>query len=96
MHTTSRVLFISNVYLFVSMVRYLCQFGEVHLRSNYVVGVVSMDCLLICDIIFVGVALGDHVIPLYIPQCRDCKFCKSSKTNLCGKIRYGVVSYIFC
>ncbi|PSN45697.1 Alcohol dehydrogenase class-3, partial [Blattella germanica] len=30
---------------------------------------------------------GDHVIPLYIPQCRDCKFCKSPKTNLCGKIR---------
>jgi len=30
---------------------------------------------------------GDHVIPLYIPQCYDCKFCKSPKTNLCGKIR---------
>lgn len=30
---------------------------------------------------------GDHVIPLYIPQCNDCKFCKSSKTNLCSKIR---------
>ncbi|GFU86433.1 alcohol dehydrogenase class-3 [Trichonephila clavipes] len=30
---------------------------------------------------------GDHVIPLYIPQCRDCKFCSSSKTNLCSKIR---------
>lgn len=30
---------------------------------------------------------GDHVIPLYIPQCKDCKFCKSSKTNLCSKIR---------
>ncbi|GFY40612.1 alcohol dehydrogenase class-3 [Trichonephila inaurata madagascariensis] len=30
---------------------------------------------------------GDHVIPLYIPQCRDCKFCNSSKTNLCSKIR---------
>jgi len=27
------------------------------------------------------------VIPLYIPQCGDCKFCKSPKTNLCGKIR---------
>ena len=25
--------------------------------------------------------------PLYIPQCGDCKFCKSPKTNLCGKIR---------
>lgn len=30
---------------------------------------------------------GDHVVPLYIPQCRECKFCKSTKTNLCGKIR---------
>ncbi|XP_042210061.1 alcohol dehydrogenase class-3-like [Homarus americanus] len=30
---------------------------------------------------------GDHVIPLYIPQCRECKFCLSPKTNLCGKIR---------
>ena len=34
-----------------------------------------------------SVAPGDHVIPLYIPQCRDCKFCSSKKTNLCGKIR---------
>lgn len=30
---------------------------------------------------------GDHVIPLYTPQCKECKFCKSPKTNLCGKIR---------
>ncbi|XP_011502766.1 PREDICTED: alcohol dehydrogenase class-3-like [Ceratosolen solmsi marchali] len=30
---------------------------------------------------------GDHVIPLYIPQCRECKFCKSPKTNVCNKIR---------
>lgn len=30
---------------------------------------------------------GDHVIPLYIPQCYECKFCKSPKTNLCQKIR---------
>lgn len=30
---------------------------------------------------------GDHVVPLYTPQCRECKFCKSSKTNLCNKIR---------
>lgn len=30
---------------------------------------------------------GDHVIPLYIPQCYECKFCKSPKTNLCPKIR---------
>lgn len=30
---------------------------------------------------------GDHVIPLYIPQCFECKYCKSPKTNLCPKIR---------
>ncbi len=30
---------------------------------------------------------GDHVIPLYIPECRTCKFCLSGKTNLCQKIR---------
>lgn len=30
---------------------------------------------------------GDTVIPCYIPQCNDCKFCRSSKTNLCSKIR---------
>lgn len=30
---------------------------------------------------------GDHVVPLYIPQCGECKFCKSPKTNLCSKIR---------
>lgn len=30
---------------------------------------------------------GDHVIPLYTPECRTCKFCLSGKTNLCQKIR---------
>ena len=34
-----------------------------------------------------SVAVGDHVIPCYIPQCYDCKFCRSPKTNLCSKIR---------
>ncbi|XP_037946416.1 alcohol dehydrogenase class-3-like [Teleopsis dalmanni] len=34
-----------------------------------------------------GFKPGDSVIPLYIPQCNECKFCKSSKTNLCQKIR---------
>lgn len=34
-----------------------------------------------------SVAPGDHVVPLYIPQCKDCKFCRSPKTNLCSKIR---------
>jgi len=31
--------------------------------------------------------VGDHVIPLYIPECRNCKFCLSGKTNLCSIIR---------
>jgi S-(hydroxymethyl)glutathione dehydrogenase / alcohol dehydrogenase len=30
---------------------------------------------------------GDHVIPLYTPECRACKFCLSRKTNLCQSIR---------
>ncbi|ODV85650.1 hypothetical protein CANARDRAFT_158913 [[Candida] arabinofermentans NRRL YB-2248] len=30
---------------------------------------------------------GDHVVCLYTPECKECKFCKSGKTNLCGKIR---------
>ncbi|MGP1382203.1 MAG: S-(hydroxymethyl)glutathione dehydrogenase/class III alcohol dehydrogenase [Thainema sp.] len=30
---------------------------------------------------------GDHVIPLYTPECRQCKFCLSQKTNLCQAIR---------
>jgi len=34
-----------------------------------------------------SVKVGDHVIPLYIPECRNCKFCKSGKTNLCSIIR---------
>ncbi|GGI53312.1 S-(hydroxymethyl)glutathione dehydrogenase/class III alcohol dehydrogenase [Oxalicibacterium solurbis] len=34
-----------------------------------------------------GLRKGDHVIPLYTPECRECKFCLSRKTNLCQKIR---------
>ncbi|MGH7785086.1 MAG: S-(hydroxymethyl)glutathione dehydrogenase/class III alcohol dehydrogenase, partial [Candidatus Binatia bacterium] len=34
-----------------------------------------------------SVRSGDHVIPLYIPECGECKFCKSGRTNLCGAIR---------
>jgi len=34
-----------------------------------------------------NVEIGDHVIPLYTPECGECKFCLSGKTNLCGKIR---------
>jgi S-(hydroxymethyl)glutathione dehydrogenase/alcohol dehydrogenase len=34
-----------------------------------------------------SVSTGDHVIPLYTPECGKCKFCKSGKTNLCQAIR---------
>jgi S-(hydroxymethyl)glutathione dehydrogenase/alcohol dehydrogenase len=30
---------------------------------------------------------GDHVIPLYIPECRECRYCLSGRTNLCTAIR---------
>lgn len=30
---------------------------------------------------------GDHVIPLYIPECGTCKFCESDRTNLCQSVR---------
>jgi S-(hydroxymethyl)glutathione dehydrogenase/alcohol dehydrogenase len=34
-----------------------------------------------------SIAKGDHVIPLYTPECRQCKSCLSHKTNLCTAIR---------
>ena len=34
-----------------------------------------------------SVAVGDHVIPLYTPECRQCAYCLSGKTNLCQAIR---------
>ncbi len=34
-----------------------------------------------------SIAVGDHVIPLYTPECRACKSCLSGKTNLCTAIR---------
>ncbi|MDB5827803.1 MAG: S-(hydroxymethyl)glutathione dehydrogenase/class alcohol dehydrogenase, partial [Variovorax sp.] len=34
-----------------------------------------------------SVKKGDHVIPLYTPECRQCKSCLSQKTNLCTAIR---------
>ena len=34
-----------------------------------------------------SLAPGDHVIPLYTPECRQCNFCTSGKTNLCQAIR---------
>ncbi|MDQ3229015.1 MAG: S-(hydroxymethyl)glutathione dehydrogenase/class III alcohol dehydrogenase, partial [Pseudomonadota bacterium] len=34
-----------------------------------------------------SVKVGDHVIPLYTAECRECKFCKSGKTNLCQAVR---------
>ena len=34
-----------------------------------------------------GLEVGDHVIPLYTPECRECEYCLNPKTNLCQKIR---------
>src|SRR5258706_4634338 len=34
-----------------------------------------------------SLAKGDHVIPLYVPECRECSYCLSGKTNLCQAIR---------
>ncbi len=34
-----------------------------------------------------GLTAGDHVIPLYTPECGECSFCTSGKTNLCQAIR---------
>ncbi len=34
-----------------------------------------------------SIAVGDHVIPLYTPECGQCRFCASGKTNLCQAIR---------
>lgn len=34
-----------------------------------------------------SVVPGDHVIPLYTAECRDCKFCRNPKTNLCQSVR---------
>jgi S-(hydroxymethyl)glutathione dehydrogenase / alcohol dehydrogenase len=33
-----------------------------------------------------SVRAGDHVIPLYTPECGECEFCRSGKTNLCQKL----------
>uniref|UniRef100_A0A2K6EQY3 Alcohol dehydrogenase class-3 n=1 Tax=Propithecus coquereli TaxID=379532 RepID=A0A2K6EQY3_PROCO len=37
---------------------------------------------------------GDTVIPLYIPQCGECKFCLHPNTNLCQKIRLVSISFV--
>ena len=34
-----------------------------------------------------SLAAGDHVIPLYTPECRECEYCLNPKTNLCQSIR---------
>jgi S-(hydroxymethyl)glutathione dehydrogenase/alcohol dehydrogenase len=34
-----------------------------------------------------SLAAGDHVIPLYIPECRECRYCRSGRTNLCVTLR---------
>ena len=33
-----------------------------------------------------GLKPGDHVIPLYIPECGECAYCRSTKSNLCQSI----------
>jgi S-(hydroxymethyl)glutathione dehydrogenase/alcohol dehydrogenase len=33
-----------------------------------------------------GLKPGDHVIPLYIPECGECEYCQSGKSNLCQSI----------
>jgi S-(hydroxymethyl)glutathione dehydrogenase/alcohol dehydrogenase len=35
----------------------------------------------------ISLAPGDHVIPLYVPECRQCEYCVSGKTNLCQAVR---------
>src|SRR3546814_6138318 len=40
-----------------------------------------------CALPICSIKAGDHVIPLYTPECRQCKFCLSRKTNLCQAIR---------
>lgn len=44
-----------------------------------------------CEVVELGtgvksLAVGDHVIPLYIPECGHCEYCESDKTNLCQSI----------
>ena len=44
-----------------------------------------------CEVVECGAGVktlqpGDHVIPLYIPECGDCEYCNSSKSNLCQSI----------
>ncbi|MGH1349901.1 MAG: S-(hydroxymethyl)glutathione dehydrogenase/class III alcohol dehydrogenase [Methyloligellaceae bacterium] len=34
-----------------------------------------------------SIAVGDHVIPLYVPECRECEYCLHPKTNLCQAVR---------
>lgn len=44
-----------------------------------------------------SVKVGDTVIPLYIPECKKCKFCLSGKTNLCQAVRATqVIIYCIC
>lgn len=44
-----------------------------------------------CEVVELGpdvknLKVGDHVIPLYIPECGECEYCRSPKTNLCQSI----------
>lgn len=51
--------------------------------GNYV----SLYKSMFCKILIYVFLQGDTVIPLYVPQCGECKFCRNPKTNLCQKIR---------
>lgn len=42
-------------------------------------------------LVFLGVFLGDKVIPHFIAQCRECRFCKSPRTNQCEKAWWDLI-----
>ena len=47
----------------------------------------QISVVVVTDVVVLVTPPGDTVIPLYVPQCGECKFCKNPKTNLCQKIR---------
>ena len=52
-----------------------------------VLGHEGAGTVIACGVGVTSLAPGDHVIPLYTAECRECKFCKSGKTNLCQRVR---------
>ena len=52
-----------------------------------VLGHEGAGTVIACGAGVTSLAPGDHVIPLYTAECRECKFCKSGKTNLCQRVR---------